>query len=270
MGNKEDWEEIEKWDRERNEANKLKYGIDLSNMGKEEAKVKKFVKVLNNTGKGLKVLGIIILVIVVLIVCFILNIVLSNMRNSFYIDVKKDIETLKWVKIELISKDVVEVPGYKNENGTYYFRIKKKPEIEFTVTKYWGSSANDYDSNLQKYLFENWNSNNKQYFETEEYIDEDGLLHYSNYISVLELEELDQATELVLEFLKYAEEWNKENKVADYKFQKEGQFCVAPVGSTYIKLNDKVVFLYSGLYDTADKIRENVENFKRDYKEINN
>ena len=65
MGNKEDWEEIEKWNRERNEKNGLKYKLDLANMDKEEAKMRNFVNVLKTTGKGVKVLGIIIAIIVI-------------------------------------------------------------------------------------------------------------------------------------------------------------------------------------------------------------
>lgn len=259
MGNKEDWEEIEKCERERNERNQLKYGIDLSGMEKEEVKVKKFVKILNNTGKGIKVLGIIISVIVIFIIFTLINIVLSNMRSSFHVDVEKEIETLKGVKIELISKDVVEAHGYKNENGTFYFKIKNLPEVQFTVIKNGGKSLNDYDSNLQKYLFNNWNSNEKEYFKTEEYIDQDGLLYYSNYIRISEEKELELATELILDFLQYAEDWNKENKIIKYKYQKEGQFCVAPIGMTYIKINDKIISPYSELYITTDKIRENAK-----------
>ena len=259
MGNKEDWEEIEKWDRERNEKEQLKYGIDLSNMDKEEAKVKRFVKTLNITGKGLKVLGIIISIVVIFIIFTLINIVLSNMRSSFYVDVEKEIETLKGVKIELISKDVVEAPGYKNENGTFYFKIKNLPEVQFNVIKNGGKSLNDYDSNLQKYLFNNWNSSEKEYFETEEYIDQDGLLYYSNYFRISEEKELELATERILDFLQYAEDWNKENKIIKYKYQKEGQFCVAPIGMTYIKINDKIISPYSELYITTDKIRENAK-----------
>ena len=259
MGNKEDWEEIEKCERERNEKNKLKYGIDLSNMDKEEAKVKRVVRTLNSAGKGLKILGIITSIVVIFIIFTLINIVLSNMRSSFYVDVEKEIETLKGVKIELISKDVVEAPGYKNENGTFYFKIKNLPEVQFTVIKNGGKSLNDYDSNLQKYLFNNWNSSEKEYFETEEYIDQDGLLYYSNYIRISEEKELEQATELILDFLEYAEDWNKENKIIKYKYQKEGQFCVAPIGMIYIKINDKIISPYSELYITADKIRENAK-----------
>ena len=181
------------------------------------------------------------------------------MRSSFYVDVEKEIETLKGVKIELISKDVVEAHGYKNENGTFYFKIKNLPEVQFTVIKNGGKSLNDYDSNLQKYLFNNWNSNEKEYFETEEYIDQDGLLYYSNYIRISEEKELELATERILDFLEYAEDWNKENKIIKYKYQKEGQFCVAPIGMTYIKINDKIISPYSELYITADKIRENAK-----------
>ena len=264
MGNKEDWEEIEKWNRERNEKNRLKYKLDLSNMDKEEAKMRNFVNVLKTTGKGVKVLGIIIAIIVIFTIFNIIYIVFSNMRNSFYVDVEKDIETLKGVKVELISKDVVEAPGYKNENGTFYFRIKNFPEIQFTVIKKGGQSVNNYDSNLQKYLFNNWNSDDKKYFKTEEYVDINELSYYRNYIEITEYKDLELATEKLIDFLDYAENWNDDNNIIKYKYQKEGQYCVAPIGMIYIKINDKIISPYSELYITADKIRENAEKF---YKE---
>ena len=264
MGNKEDWEEIEKWNRERNEKNRLKYKLDLSNMDREEAKMKNFIKVLNTTGKGIKVLGSIIAIVILCIIFVFIKIVLSNMRSSFYVDVEKEIETLKGVKVELISKDVVEAPGYKNENGIFYFKIKNFTELQFNVIKKGGQSINDYDSNLQKYLFTNWESDDKKYFKTEEYIDTDELLYYRNYIEITEYDDLKQATEKIINFLEYAENWNDKNNIIKYKYQKEGQYCVAPIGMIYIKIKDKIISPYSELYITANKIRENAENF---YKE---
>ena len=151
MGNKEDWEELEKW----NESKKAQYGINLTNMEKEKAKLDNWTKKLKIFGKTLKIGWIIILIMLILIFITIIDIAFSNMRNSFYVDVKEDIETRNFCKVKLISKDVVEAPGYKNENGTFYFEIKKLPNVKFTAKKKYGTSMDDFAANFEKYLFEN-------------------------------------------------------------------------------------------------------------------
>jgi len=79
--------------------------------------------------------GIIIFLIGLFLLTVLISIILSNQKNSFYIDVKKDIETSNFCKVKLISKDVVKSYGLSNENGIYYFEVKKCPEITFTAIK---------------------------------------------------------------------------------------------------------------------------------------
>lgn len=264
MGNKEDWEEIERWHNEKNENDKLKYMHNVLNIDEEETKVKKFVKVLSVAGKGLKVGGIIVAIVVAFILITIISMVLANMKSSFYVDVKKDIETSHFCKIKLISKDVVETYGYNNENGKYYFEIKKCPSVKFTVIKDGGKDYDDYDENLQKYLFDNWNSSEKNNFKTEEYIEINGILYYRNYIEIENYSELIQATENIIHFMEYAEKWNNEHKIINNYHQKEYEFFVAPMGMTFIKVKDEVINPYCETYITTDKIKENaIEQFNQ-------
>ena len=61
MGNKEDWEELEKW----NESKKAQYGINLTNMEKEKDKLDNWTKKLKIFGKTLKIGWIIILIMLI-------------------------------------------------------------------------------------------------------------------------------------------------------------------------------------------------------------
>lgn len=267
MGNKEDWKELEKWNEAREESKKIEYGMDFSDIPKRNNKVDNFVKALNIAGKGFIVGGIIVLMIVIYILITIISIVLANMKGSFYIDVKKDIETTHFCKIKLISKDVVEASGYKNENGTYYFELVKCPDVKITAIKDGGIDYYDYKENLQKYLFNNWDNSAKNKFKTEEYIMSNGLLYYRNYIEAESFEEVMQATENIIQFTEYAEQWNKENKVINNYLQKEEEFFVAPLGMTFIKMGETIISPYSEIYLTADEIRESA---KRQYLELTN
>ncbi len=267
MGNKEDWEELYKWNKEREENNRNQYKINILDTAKEENKVKKFVKALNVIIKMLIGGGSIILIRGLFILIPILTMILANMKSSFFIDVKKDIETSNFCKVRLISKDVVKTYGYKNENGTYYFELAKCPDVKFTAIKDGGTDYYDYKENLQRYLFDNWTSSEKSTFKIEEYTESNGLLYYRNYIEIENFDELMQATESIIHFMEYAEQWNKENKVINNYIQKKEEFFVAPLGMTFIKINGKMIIPYSETYMTVDEIKESA---KKQYLELAN
>ncbi len=104
MGKKEDWEELEKWNQRKEEENKEQYGIDLSNISNEHKKVKKFAKALNFIGKMFIGSGIIIFLIGLFLLTVLISIILSNQKNSFYIDVKKTLKHQIFVKLNLFQK----------------------------------------------------------------------------------------------------------------------------------------------------------------------
>ena len=246
MGKKQDWAELEKWN-EINESKKVKYGIDITDMGKEKSKLDSWTHKLNVVGKTLKIGWIIVLIILIFIFITIINIAFSNMKNSFYVDVKKDIETRNFCKVKLISKDVVEAPGYKNENGTFYFEMKKIPDVKFKVIKNYGKTMDDFDANFEKYLFENWKSDEKRYFKTDEYIEENeglskGLLKYRIYIEIENDDELLNSIDYIIDYLEYAENWNKETKIINNYHRNKGEFSVSP-GNINIKIKDKDIYI---------------------------
>ena len=265
MGNKEDWEELEKW----NESKKAQYGINLTNMEKEKAKLDNWTKKLKIFGKTLKIGWIIILIMLILIFITIIDIAFSNMRNSFYVDVKEDIETRNFCKVKLISKDVVEAPGYKNENGTFYFEIKKLPNVKFTAKKKYGTSMDDFAANFEKYLFENWSADEKKYFKTEEYIEEyeglsEGLLNYRIYIEIENYDELLHSIDYIIDYLEYAENWNKETKIINNYHRNKEEFSVSP-GNISIKIKDKEIYIitYPNVRTSSEIKEKAIEEFNK-------
>lgn len=254
MENKDDWKEIEKWAEEEKRKKLDFFKMDIDNtdeIHKNTKKVNTVVKHLNRILKTVATIYIIILVFTILIaVSFLLSLV-SGSKSS----VSADIYTITQkygTKINIVSKDVDE-----HENGKYIFELKNNKEIRFTEIKNGGSLFEDFAPNLQKYIFDSWNSSEKEKFLVEETIDERGLLSYKNYIIVNDPEKVDEATELLIDFLEYAEKWNKENKIVNIWQQKEGQF-VMPI-KVYIQIQGKNIRPYNAMFQTAEEVRGEVK-----------
>lgn len=147
----------------------------------------------------------------------------------------------------------------EQENGKYMLAPKNYPVFQFTAIKKWGNVQDDFIDNYQKYFFNHWESDKKQYFSFTEEIDEQGLLHYQSYIVVNENRTIEEATEDLISFLEYEEKCNKENKIIEKWQQKEGEFVV-PQSCIFIQVNEHRIYPYTGLWQTADEIRENVKN----------
>ena len=89
-------------------------------------------------------------------------------------------------------------------------------------------------------------------------LDENGMLNYEIYINVDKVGDIEQATEYLINFLEYAEKWNKENKIVKISQQKNNQFVV-PIWRIYIKIQEKRIYPYNMMFQTADEIREEVK-----------
>lgn len=147
----------------------------------------------------------------------------------------------------------------ENIIGEYCFEIKKYPLIKFKAIKHFGQEKNDLIDQLNKYLFDNWNSDKKDKFETSENKSEEGLLEFKAYLRINTYEELIEGTQIIIEFLKYTEEWNEQNdRVVDLWQQKEGQF-VMPMYNIYLMKDNKPIVPHSALFQTADEIMENAK-----------
>lgn len=150
--------------------------------------------------------------------------------------------------------------------GEYYFEVKKCPQIKFKAIKDYGQEKNDFVDNFYKYLFENWNSPEKKKFTLIENKNEDGLLEFKAYIEINTYEELLDGTQIILDFLNYAEKWNKDNNKVVYLWQqKEGQFVMPLSSSICLKEEDFIFSPYTGCFQTSDEIIENAkEIWKRE------
>ena len=146
----------------------------------------------------------------------------------------------------------------ENGNGTYLITLKNKKEIQFKAIKKYGDLKNDYEANYNKYVFEHWDSDIKEKFDIMEGLDENGMLNYEIYINVDKVGDIEQATEYLINFLEYAEKWNKENKIVKISQQKNNQFVV-PIWRIYIKIQEKRIYPYNMMFQTADEIREEVK-----------
>lgn len=133
--------------------------------------------------------------------------------------------------------------------------------------KHFGQERDDLVENLNKYLFENWNSIEKNKFKVTESENTEGLLEFKAYIEIETYEELIEGTKIILEFLEYAEEWNKDNGKVVYLWQQKDDQFVMPMNNIYLMKGNNPIVPHSGLFQTSDEI---IENAKQIYKEISN
>ena len=110
MGNKEDWEELEKWQERRKEEQKEKFRVDFSEIGeKREYKgVNTIVKGMKIAGKTIKIGEIITIIIVIASVLLIFDLIISNINAKTNVKPEKTIENMYNTKIDLIYKDIDE------------------------------------------------------------------------------------------------------------------------------------------------------------------
>ncbi len=262
MGNKEDWEEVEKSVKDV-EAKKIE---EYRGLNYAEELQKKITKTINKTVKKFskKILRPILIIAIIIIMFFIITIALAyfdGIISSHNINVKESIEKSQHIKIKQISADV----NRKEYSGEYYFQIKKYPQITFKAIKHFGQEKNDLKEQLTKYLFKSWENPKKNEFKVIENQKDDGLLEFKVYIEIDSYEELLEKTKLILEFLNYAEKWNNDNGRIVYLWQqKEGQY-VMPLYDVCLKKDDFIFFPYTGLFQTENQI---IENAKQLYNNI--
>ena len=269
MPNKEEWESVEASIKDKDEQDFKKYGLDLkeqynkTNFKKNDSKI----YIIYFFKRVFKILVIILVSYIIFLIGVQLYISLANMKNARHANVETSIETSSNIDIEIISKNVEEKYG----NGEYYFKIKKVPEITFKATKNYSQIKDDLLDNLYKYLFENWTDSDKNKFIVAEEISEDGFLSYETYININTYDELISATDTVIKFIQYAENWNKINKKVVHVWQqKEGQFVIPLQLNIYLKKGDSVILPYSSMFQTAEEIKEQSINSYNNLIELDN
>ncbi len=257
MENKQDWEELRKWEESKKQSNIETYKIDINEIEELQNRRKKMDKILNPVNQTLvkvkKVL--IILAAIIGILAFIIFVgYLASVRNFVNADIYSMLN-FYGVEVQIISQE-----ADQKGNGKYLVNPEGYPEIQFTAKKRWGNIQTDFKDNYQKYLFTHWESDRKEKFSTNEEL-EDGLLVYQNYIIVNENETIEEATEDFISFIAYAENWNSEHKIINMPHWPKEYFRV-PL-NIYIYLQEEDVWLkniYTGTGQTEDKMRETIKS----------
>ena len=200
MGNKEDWEELEKWNENRIQQERKKYKIDYDkiNKRKEKKKVEHVVKGLKITGNFLKAIIIIVIIIGIYKVSIISYVNFKNMRRNVDFSVIESIENMYNVKTKIVSQDIVDEKG----NGVYKLELEDNSEIKFTAIQEARKGKEDFLDNSHKYYFDKWNSPNKKYFIVNENT-ENEILDYSTYIEINNYEDLEKSTNMIIEFAEF-------------------------------------------------------------------
>ena len=258
MGNKEDWKEVEKSVKEADNRKFARYeGRDITeNLDYIEKKNKPSNLIIK------KVMTAILKLILILFALWVIEKVyvafelsFGNMKSLNNVNVKQTIEESNGVKIKLISKNVD-----KNEyTGEYYFKLKKLPEIEFKAIKRYGMEKDDMQDRLHKYIFERWEDPEKSKFLIKENIDEEGLMHYETPFQFDTYEEYNQGVEALIRFLKYENNWNKENKkVINIWRDNEEQF-VYFLGKMDLVKDKEYLIPYHAWFQTEEDIREDAK-----------
>lgn len=262
MPTEDEWKEVEKNINEKEQEEIEKYGIDL----KEELKNKKPKKESNNIVKVIKKIPKIVIILFIMYGVYELGLhlymTICNMKNAHNPDVEYSIERMCGTNIQLMSKNVDE----KYENGEYYFRFKKVPEITFKAIKDFGKIKDDVYDNWHKYLFEHWEDKDKSKFIVKEQITEEGFLTYETDLKIDTYDELLEGTETLIRYYEYVEKWNKENKnVVNIWWKKKDQFVVGVFFNINMKKDEHIISIFNSSYETADDMRNNA---KTEYEKI--
>lgn len=241
MGNKEDWEELERWQENAKQKQKERFKLDFSEIdkNKEHKRINTIVNVLKITGKTIKAGEIAIVIIVIAIVLFIFNLIISNLNSKINVDPEKTIESMYHTKVDLVSKDVDD-----KENGKYIFKVSDNDEIQFTAIRKYGSLSEDYTDNCHKYYFNKWENEAKSIFVVNENKIGD-ILEYDTYIEINTAEDLDKSMSIINDFVNYC----GSNFSASWR--------------VYLKKGDYTIYPYQQDGITQQEARENAEKIFR-------
>ena len=190
MGNKEDWEELENWNKNKELETKDKYGVDINNIKVDTEKVYKFSGILNKITKKVYIIMCIFFALIVIFAIGLFAYNYKKLNDSLDVDVLKEIKTYNGLEFEIERQETDE-----KGNGKYYLMCKKEPNIKCLAIKDGGRLIEDCSDNVYKYYFENWENNYKENFNVEEYRDENGLLNYSLWIEVNDFLKIDEVIE---------------------------------------------------------------------------
>lgn len=208
MSNKEDWEELEKWAKEKHAADIERVGLDINNF--KDINNSKGIKKINILTKGMSITYKII--IAAMILFFILSLVYIYFwaKPSFErlnVDLEGAISGKHQIELITVSKDID-----KKGNGSYVFSVKGHEDIQFNATKKYGNMSENYDAICMKYYFDKWNSPLKNNFKLVEDNSME-IVFYDLYIEIFDYGQIENAVKSLYEFIEFTNEnfspsWN--------------------------------------------------------------
>ncbi len=99
MGNKEDWEELEKWNEERQKEKDARYGITRKEMEASEERINKLVSDLKFTGITLSFSTVVLLILIVAIFFTIVYILITDSNKQKVVDTSANYQTVMDIPI---------------------------------------------------------------------------------------------------------------------------------------------------------------------------
>lgn len=190
MGNKEDWEELENWNKGKELETKNKYGTNINNIKVNTEKVYKFSEFLNKIIRKVHIIMCIFFAFVIIFAISFFAGKYKELNDRLDVDVLEKVKTYNGLEFEIERQETDE-----KGNGKYYLICKKEPNIKCLAIKNNGNVIEDCSDNVYKYYFEKWESDYKGNFNAKEYRDENGLLNYSLWIEVDDFSKIDKVIE---------------------------------------------------------------------------
>ena len=243
MADKQEWEELEKWYREKQEKNREEYGFDKSVL-EEKKPLKESVRTTMHSVVEMKnIVWIILVVLCCILIFFILNRLYFATHKT---DEQRVIETAK--SLYGVDCSIVKKEELAEEKDKYTLQVNNQPEVIFQCVKTGGGYAFDYTSYSHQRYFEQWESEKKEQFVVEEDTTTDGLLEYRTYIPIT-----------VSDF------YNIESKVRDIgEFVEYAGENYSPFWNVYLEYEKSRIYPYMGMPSQVD-LEEAIEESKRTF-----
>lgn len=211
MENKEDWEELKRWENERKNQEISKYGLNFSNINtkKEQKKVKKIVNLLYSF--NMSTIAVIIILIIIII-----GILITYYENITFMMSNTSVEKSMMQKYNLNVTIFSKIKDPNKDYMLFKMNTDNSENIEFTVIKKNGKLMDDYIARRHQYYFELWNSSNKiktNKIKINESMKNE-LLSYEMYIeNIKDIEYFEEAVKECIEFIRFCvsnfmEEWD--------------------------------------------------------------
>ena len=123
----------------------------------------------------------------------------QEIENKLHVDPVETISLMYNKNVKVVSRDIDE-----DKNGTYILTTKENEEIRFYAVVNWNSLTQDYSDRCQKYYYEKWQNDNKNLINVSEYINDNKILEYEQYIKIDKYEQIEEAVSLLCEFKEFA------------------------------------------------------------------